>query len=560
MSNAAANTPKPAPLTGQRVLSAKEEIRRAQALACNLPEKNTPSCTGQAYLGVFFDGTGNNRDKDVGKHKQSNVVRLWRVHKDNSAKLGVAPAIYIRKEYVPGVGTPFPLIGEPGETKMGKAMANGGQSRIVWGLIQSMNALHRYVKGGVPLMYDEPAGEFAQSEGDGSTSSAIEKLRPFMTQLKGILLSSKPTVTQYNVSVYGFSRGAAEARVFCQWFYRLCEKNGDEYTFAGVPVRIYFLGIFDTVAAVGPTSGDIVMDNIASGKFGWAKGNLRIHPAIERCVHFVASHEVRASFPLDSVRYLGKYPANCFEVVYPGVHSDVGGGYSPGAQGRSILPADGLSYNFSAQFPYIDMYHEAMATGVPLVPIHDMSKESLRDFTPTLQTREDYNAYIKADTVSGTVEEICRQRMNRYRFYRYRKLETFSDEAKAQGSPAADESFLKLTNAHFKAKCIGYRRKHANAPLIAKQEREIEERRGLPHKGGGYWDIRTQDILEASIFPEDLEMWRGMHRVGELPKSIINFLDHYIHDSMAGFYQDGVNEYQLNDRGHFRHRTIFDNG
>ncbi|MDW9256591.1 hypothetical protein C7S16_0831 [Burkholderia thailandensis] len=38
----------------------------------------------------------------------------------------------------------------------------------------------------------------------------------------------------------------------------------------------------------------------------------------------MSAHEVRQAFPLDSVRVDKTYPGNCEEVVYPGVHSDVG--------------------------------------------------------------------------------------------------------------------------------------------------------------------------------------------------------------------------------------------
>jgi hypothetical protein len=42
--------------------SKRDWIRRAQALSCTLPEKNKLGCTATAFLGLFFDGTGNNRD------------------------------------------------------------------------------------------------------------------------------------------------------------------------------------------------------------------------------------------------------------------------------------------------------------------------------------------------------------------------------------------------------------------------------------------------------------------------------------------------------------------
>ncbi len=438
-------------------------------------------------------------------------------------------------------------------------MANGGQSRIFWGLIQTINTLHRYVMQGQPLMSDAEAGKFAESKADGEPEDAFEKLKPLLATLKTVLAANKPRVTQFNISVYGFSRGAAQARVFCNWFYKLCENTADGYTFAGVPARIYFLGVFDTVAAVGATGGDIFRDEIASGHAAWAKGNLGIHPAIERCVHFVASHEVRASFPLDSVRYLGKYPANCMEVTYPGVHSDVGGGYKPITQGRSALPADGVSYSFSALVPCIDMYNQALASGAPLQGFKKMSKESQRDFQADAQTVEDFNAYAKADAVTGPLEEMFRQRMHRYRYYRYKKLSSFADDAAKQGAPAEDVEFLRLTNKDFEEKCLDYKRRYANIAAIIKKE-QLQQ---LANRSGGSGPTagdRKRALLEKSIHPEDLEMWEGMHRVGELPSAIVKFFDNYIHDSIAGFAQDKVHEYKFNGRGHFRSRNIYDKG
>lgn len=554
-----AQTSKPVPLSGQRVLSPKEQVQRSQALACNVPEKNTPNCTGQVFLGMFFDGTGNNRDADLPVHKQSNVVRLWKVHSDNSNSLAVAPPVFLRKEYVPGVGTPFPEIGEKGESKTGKAMANGGQSRIFWGLIQTINSMHRYVMGGAPLMSDRDAGKFAEGKGDESSIDAIAELKTKVASLKNILRTAKPHIMQFNISVFGFSRGAAQARTFCTWFYQLCEKSGDGYTFAGVPVRIYFLGIFDTVAAVGATSVDIFKDEIASGHAAWAKGTLGVHPAIERCVHFVASHEVRGCFPLDSVRFMGKYPTNCMEVVYPGVHSDVGGGYRPITQGRSPLPDDS-SYSFSALIPGIDMHKEAIATGVPLKTLKQMNKEEARDFTASPKTVDDYNAYIKIDTVSGSVESMFKQRMHHYRFYRYKKLSTFVDEASKQGSPKPDTFYLRLTNGDFEEKCQEFKRKYRRIADQVEKDMMMNRLNGTLSNDKRTTEEKKRDLLKTNFFPDDLEMWEGMHRVGQLSDAVINFFDHYIHDSIAGFAQDGVREYQFNGRGHFRSRTIYDKG
>ena len=64
-----------------------------------------------------------------------------------------------------------------------------------------------------------------------------------------------PAPEQINVAVFGFPRGAAEARAFVNWMYALCDEVDGGYQFAGIPLRVEFLGIFDTVASVGVAGG-----------------------------------------------------------------------------------------------------------------------------------------------------------------------------------------------------------------------------------------------------------------------------------------------------------------
>lgn len=65
----------------------------------------------------------------------------------------------------------------------------------------------------------------------------------------------------------------------------------------------------------------------------WADGTMELpdNALIKRCVHLVSAHDQRLCFPLDSIcRADGRYPEYAVEVVYPGMHSDIGGGYPPG--------------------------------------------------------------------------------------------------------------------------------------------------------------------------------------------------------------------------------------
>ena len=64
------------------------------------------TCGHQMFVGVFFDGTDNNMDRDKPKGAHTNVVRLY----DAYPQIALNDRFY--KIYVPGVGTPFNEIGE----------------------------------------------------------------------------------------------------------------------------------------------------------------------------------------------------------------------------------------------------------------------------------------------------------------------------------------------------------------------------------------------------------------------------------------------------------------
>lgn len=148
-------SPHPFPENGRRTLSARESMQRLKALACTLPSDTKPSCSGQVFVGVFFDGTGNNMKADYEtpppeQRKHTNIVKLFQTFPDEPRRG------YLRY-YVPGVGTPFPEIGEHTASKMGSAMAKYGEDRIAWGLLRVLNAPHQYV-------FDAPLWEESQED------------------------------------------------------------------------------------------------------------------------------------------------------------------------------------------------------------------------------------------------------------------------------------------------------------------------------------------------------------------------------------------------------------
>ncbi|MEB0189652.1 DUF2235 domain-containing protein, partial [Pseudomonas sp. Bout1] len=131
------------------------------------------------------------------------------------------------------------------------------------------------------------------------------------------------------------------------------------------------------------------------GHMDWADGTQQLPDVkkfpewIKVCRHFVAAHEQRLCFPLDSIRYAdGLYPPYAREVIYPGVHSDVGGGYPPGDQGK----ARGGSGELLSQIVLHDLYAEAFAAGAPLTVPEEVLPDKLRQIQPArnMSTETDY--------------------------------------------------------------------------------------------------------------------------------------------------------------------------
>lgn len=542
------------PESGQRKLSARETLLRAKALACTLPKAPTPTCSGQVFVGIFFDGTGNNLKKDyetppVAERKHSNVVRLFHTFR-NDPETG-----YIRT-YIPGVGTPFPEIGDNNkylfDVNRGAAMGERGEDRIIWGLIQLLNAPHRYVTA-APLIQNPEAKTIATTLASSGSPAAQRRLalRTWQDKLAATLKDRKPRVEQINVSVFGFSRGAAEARVFVNWLFEVCKQEGGGWTFAGIPIRLQFLGIFDTVASVG--AANLFDTGVLAGHQGWADNTLEINPAVEQCVHFVAGHEVRACFPLDSVRVKSSYPGNAMEVMYPGAHSDVGGGYAPKDLGVSPAPDAMMSI-----IPGVNMYHEARKAGVPLVEWGALDDRFRRDLTPSNSTIKDFNDYLKAAKIgAGPVEELGHKHMAYYFSYRFKHRNKFSERAPCSTAPKSHQSNLKLTQDRFVLRLSSLtpgldlsKPRTAGHPVALEADFDPVKAATLHEK-----------MLKAAGLPAGVPEKHAINvakriNVKSVTPEIERFFDAYIHDSMAGFIEQ-LDEYKSNGIGLCKFRTVF---
>jgi hypothetical protein len=237
-------------------------------------------------------------------------------------------------------------------------------------------------------------------------------------RLKAALYRNKPaTVKEIKLSVFGFSRGAAQARAFSHFLLDCCQQKGSGYTFCDIPLKFQFMGLFDTVASVGLADSS----PIGRGFFGWG-ASMSIPKYVEQTVHYVAGNEVRQNFPLSSAREGNAYPANCIEVVYPGAHSDVGGGYNPNEQGK----AQGRAF-MASQIPLVSMYLEARKAGVQLMTVEELAKADQKNTVDDLQIHptlaERFKAYIDWASISAKeVQNMLSDNMRLYLHWRVKNL------------------------------------------------------------------------------------------------------------------------------------------
>lgn len=528
-----AQTP-PTDLPGLRALSAKEQAQRAAAYGC-LADNKQPSCQRTIWVGIFFDGTNNNKKRDQekvsdpNKRGHSNVVVLHDAFKDDRKNGYFA-------YYIPGVGTEFEQIGEKTESSDGKSMAKGGEARLHWAMIQLHNAVNFSVNQRDLVPDSEALSSINNPDVlkngwtlfSGKRRSYFQRLESRLKQSLG--KDPKPKPVLINLSIFGFSRGAAEARAYCNWILECCKKQDGGYTFSGIPIRFQFLGLFDTVASVGladssPVGGDGLMD--------WADGTMEIPAAVERCVHYVAAHEIRKSFPVSTARTGNTYPANCLEVVYPGSHSDVGGGYGPGSQGKAV----GSRNRLASQVPLVHMYQEARNSGVPLLTDKELEGKQRQDTSDELQiaaelkTRfRDYAIWSKASATA--VETLLHKHMRLYWRWRLKVAPKFKELSSYQKADVQDREDLYASELDFQ-KDMG---------------RAIKRKRWLDSLPPN--DTRSRSQMPYNMPTEvDKEALEEARLVDQVPQSVHLFFDEHIHDSHASFYLAGpVTDYDKEEK------------
>lgn len=197
--------------------------------------------------------------------------------------------------------------------------------------------------------------------------------------------------------------------------------------------------------AKGAQPGADPAPGVFDGHSGWG-GKMAIPHMVEEVRHFIAAHELRNSFPVDSVSVIDDgmvvKPAHFYESVYPGVHSDVGGSYRPGEGARSTKGSAKLGL-----IPLHSMYQLAQSAGVPLLARTAWRALQAGDFEIDPDMVELYNYYQAKVRGISNLGPLMHAHMSLYYAWRFRAISRKAG-GDASESQAIAESSQKFQNEH----------------------------------------------------------------------------------------------------------------
>jgi len=275
-------------------------------------------------LGVFFDGTGNNANNTDARFKACNAEHY---------EMSSADAISSVQQCVKITH---------GLSGISAGSHLGYYTNVYWLNTLYSQSLTADTGQGQRAIYIEGIGTetnqadsgYGMGTGSGDTGvirktdKAVNEISNAITHyLESFCEVDSDTIKELQFDIFGFSRGAAAARHFANRVFSqdpqiiAAIKAGlGNVEFSGTPGgKTRFIGIFDTVAAIGTPENGFNPHTADTGDV-----NIALRPGVaEKVFHITAQHECRFNFALNSVK--PAWP----EVELPGAHSDIGGGYNP---------------------------------------------------------------------------------------------------------------------------------------------------------------------------------------------------------------------------------------
>ncbi len=402
---------------------------------------------------------------------------------------------------------------------LGLAAGTGGTRRLDYGEVQLNDALKQ-----VMIMNAKKA------EIDTNKYANEKKVSSFAEVDKS--LSQHRLIKKINISIFGFSRGAALARAFTNQFMWQCESdcNGLTYGTGKYPIEFKFMGIFDTVASFGLPATNLNNNLTFDGR------DMVIDERVKMCVHYIAGNEQRFAFPVDLIHKENGEIANSNwkEIVYPGMHSDVGGGYAPGSQN--------VNDNY-ARIPLKDMLEEAVNAGVRMFDYNQLKEKHVKIFKEQFEIQDEtqrlYNA-VKAEIPSaGKIQDQIISTMKVY--------------YAAYGALAKKKIVSVSQQARNENKIREY------IPIgpsdMATEISRLEKLQKLtaPNKTGGINIFRLlSPVSKAYEFYLGIDDWEFASWRKGASSEIMDFYQNYIHDSKYGFISNAE------PFSYFRQRTVYE--
>lgn len=247
---------------------------------------------------VCCDGTWNTPDQESnGVVAPTNVVRLRNCLAETDAQ-GISQTVY----YHPGVGTEGGLIDKALGGGTGKGLGKNIRSAYKW-------LATEWQPGDLVFLFGFSRGAFTVRSLTGMLN-ACGLIDPAGLDDEEIWERIEALYDRV------YRDGKAPNPKQRLWAYKAAY---------GQPFPIRFLGVWDTVGAMG-IPDDLALLNLFDDREDHVFHDTELSPGVQTARHALALDERRAAFT--PTRWTNLTNPDAHEVWFPGVHSDVGGGYA----------------------------------------------------------------------------------------------------------------------------------------------------------------------------------------------------------------------------------------
>lgn len=248
---------------------------------------------------VCCDGTWNTPDQEEnGIPAPTNVCKIYNAIAEQDQERTVQ-----LKYYHPGVGSEGGIVG----SVLGGAIG-AGISRIIRSAYHWIGC--NYEEGDQIYLFGFSRGAFAARSLGGFLGRGLLDLRNFEPDHSWLRVKK----------AYGKGYRRKDSKIE-DW-----AESDWIFFHNGQPVPIHFIGVWDTVGALG-VPDDLELLNIFEKKKNWRFHDTELGGYVKNARHAMAIDEIRSSFTITRWNNAAQHPG-IKELWFPGVHSDVGGGYA----------------------------------------------------------------------------------------------------------------------------------------------------------------------------------------------------------------------------------------